>query len=86
MKSVYHDAFAASINSAEKTIRCNFTLDNKLCLDDYVGDAVSCVDYSAEKAIEQLKSGWFTVDDIYTPSHLWTFPSGAFHGAQGGPC
>lgn len=67
-------------------INLGFTLDNKLCLDDYVGDAVSCVDYSAEKAIEQLKSGWFTVDDVYTPPHLWTFPSGAFCGVRGGPC
>lgn len=67
-------------------IRLGFTLDNKLCLDDYVGNAVSCVDHTAEKAIAQLQSGCFTVTDVRTAPELWTFPSGAFHGAQGGPC
>lgn len=67
-------------------INLGFTLDNKKCLDDYVGDAVSCVDWKSEKAIEQLQSGYFSANDIFTPCNLWTFPSGAFCGAQGGPC
>lgn len=67
-------------------IRLGFTLDNKKCLDDYVGDAKSCVNWKAEKAIGQLQSGYFSADDIFTPCHLWTFPSGAFCGTQGGPC
>lgn len=67
-------------------IRLGFTLDNKKSLDDYVGDAISCVDHSADAAIQQLQSGLFKANDIYTPVTQWEFPSGAFCGVLGGPC
>lgn len=74
----------ASLRQDEITL--NFTLDNKKCLDDYVGDARSCVNHAATKAVKQLVTGEFTVDDIYTPAHEWIFPAGAFGGSEGGPC
>lgn len=67
-------------------ILLGFTLDNKKTLDEYVGDAQSCVDCTAQSAIWQLRSGVFTATDIYTPTREWIFPSGAFNGALGGPC
>lgn len=60
-----------------------FTLDNKKNLEAYIGDAESCVCQDPE-AIEQIKTGIFTVEDVYTEH--WFFPAGAFGGAEGGPC
>lgn len=67
-------------------IRLGFTLDNKKNLDEYIAGAVSCVDYSNDKAVKQLISGKFTVDDVYCNHDEWQYPSGAFQGGQGGPC
>ena len=53
-------------------------------LDEYVGDAVSCVCHGNAKAIEQLVNGVFSPEDIYTDQ--WTYPAGAFRGSEGGPC
>lgn len=50
-----------------------------------VGDAKSCVSWEDEKAIKSLVTGEFTVDDVYVEGE-WHYPSGAFHGAEGGPC
>lgn len=66
--------------------RLGFTLDNKKDLEEYVGDAESCVCHAAVEAIRQIISGKFTVDEITTPSELWDFPAGAFKGSDGGPC
>lgn len=63
-----------------------FTIDNKKSLDEYTGNTLSCVCYSNAKALEQLQSGCFTVEDIYTEPECWEFPAGAFKGAAGGPC
>lgn len=65
-------------------IRLKFTLDNKKPLDEFVGDAESCVYHGDPKALRQLVSGEFTKKDIYTTS--WDFPAGAFQGSEGGPC
>lgn len=62
-----------------------FTLDNKCGLDDFVGDAVSCVYHGDTEAIKSLITGKFSVDDIYIKGK-WMYPAGAFHGAEGGPC
>ncbi len=61
-----------------------FTLDNKKSLDEFVGDAVSCVYHDIPQAIEQLVTGRFHQTDIYTTN--WQFPAGAFKGSDGGPC
>lgn len=60
-----------------------FTLDNKKDLEAYIGDAESCL-YQDGKAIEQIITGTFSIEDIYTDS--WKFPAGAFSGSEGGPC
>jgi len=65
-------------------IRLGFTLDNKKSLDEYVGDAESCVCRDNPTAIEQLITGRFPQTEIYTTN--WTFPAGAFKGSAGGPC
>ena len=65
-------------------IALGFTLDNKKTLDEYVGDAKSCVVRSNLKALRQLVTGQFSTADIYQKE--WTHPAGAFHGSGGGPC
>lgn len=53
-------------------------------LEEYVGDAVSCVCYDNPVAIRQLVDGFFTPEEIYT--NEWVYPAGAFRGSEGGPC
>lgn len=62
-----------------------FTLDNKCDLDTYVGKAESCVYHGDLSALYSLKTGEFSVDDIFVTGD-WKYPAGAFHGAEGGPC
>jgi 3'-phosphoadenosine 5'-phosphosulfate sulfotransferase (PAPS reductase)/FAD synthetase len=65
----------------------HFTIDNSKNLDEYVGGAQSCVNHDSPKAVRQLITGTFTVNDILVlDSSLWRFPAGAFHGQAGGPC
>ena len=61
-----------------------FTLDNKLPLAEYVGNARSCVCRENPRAVWQLTGGAFTVADVERTD--WTMPAGAFRGAAGGPC
>ncbi len=61
-----------------------FTLDNSKTLAEYVGTAQSCVCHDDPQAIHQLTSGDFSVDDVEKSE--WIMPTGAFHGAEGGPC
>lgn len=61
-----------------------FTLDNKKNLNDFVNNAESCVCWNDKKAINSILTGEFGKDDIYTEN--WTYPVGAFHGADGGSC
>lgn len=65
-------------------IRLGFTLDNKRNLDEYVGDAKSCVIHDDPRALRQLITGQFSQTDIYQKE--WILPAGAYHGAAGGPC
>lgn len=62
-----------------------FTLDNKCDLDTFVGDTKPCIYYEDSAAIHSLITGRFSIDDIYVTDN-WTYPAGAFHGAEGGPC
>ncbi len=61
-----------------------FTLDNKMTLAEYIGDAASCVCHDNPQALLQLTSGRFSVDDVEQAE--WVLPAGAFRGAEGGPC
>ena len=61
-----------------------FTLDNKMTLGEYIGDAVSCVCHDSPHALLQLTSGSFAVEDVEQAE--WVLPAGAFRGAEGGPC
>lgn len=70
-----------AVKRDEETL--GFTLDNKKDLETYIGDAESCV-YWDREAIEQIKTGTFPVESVYTEN--WLFPAGAFGGAEGGPC
>ena len=63
-----------------------FTLDNTKTLDEYVGNAESCLNTEDEEAIYQLKTGKFRPDEIFIPVGEWAFPVGAFGGSDGGPC
>ena len=62
-----------------------FTLDNRCGLDSFVGDAKSCVYHGDKAAIHSLLTGEFGIGEIYSKGE-WSYPAGAFHGAEGGPC
>jgi len=64
--------------------RLGFTLNVYKTLDEYVGDAKSCVYHGDPKAMRQMLTGEFNPGDIYTDD--WKYPAGAFHGSEGGPC
>ncbi|MDD3049756.1 MAG: phosphoadenosine phosphosulfate reductase family protein [Candidatus Cloacimonetes bacterium] len=72
-----------ALKKDEQTL--GFTIDNKKDLDTFVGCAKSCVYHGDEKALHSILTGEFTTDDIYVKGK-WMYPSGAFHGAEGGPC
>ena len=80
-KELFPDEFAELAHDEEVL---GFTLDNKKCLNDFVGDAKSCVCWEDKAAIHSILTGEFIIDDIYTND--WKYPVGAFHGADGGSC
>lgn len=61
-----------------------FTLDNKKCLNDFVGNAESCVYWQDRAAVHSIQTGSFSAEEVYVDD--WQYPAGAFHGAEGGPC
>ena len=61
-----------------------YTMHIGMPLEEYVGDAKSCVCHDDPRALRQLVEGTFSPDDIYADE--WTFPNGAFKGSEGGPC
>jgi 3'-phosphoadenosine 5'-phosphosulfate sulfotransferase (PAPS reductase)/FAD synthetase len=63
-----------------------FTLDNTKTLDEYVGNAESCLRTDDEEAIYQLKTGEFRTDELFVREGEWKYPVGAFGGSEGGPC
>jgi 3'-phosphoadenosine 5'-phosphosulfate sulfotransferase (PAPS reductase)/FAD synthetase len=74
-----------NIRQAEKELQ--FTLDNNKSIDDFVGDAKSCVVHSEKKALEQLITGNISASEIILPPGVeWTYPAGAFRQGVGGPC
>lgn len=74
-----------NIRLAEKELQ--FTLDHKKSIDEFVGNATSCVVHSEKKAIHQLLTGNITAGDIILPEGVdWTYPAGAFRQGVGGPC
>ena len=74
--------WVSAVESDERIL--GFTLDNKMTLAEYIGDAVSCVCHDDPKALFQLTSGVFSLNDVEQSE--WVLPAGAFHGAEGGPC
>ncbi|WP_207953206.1 phosphoadenosine phosphosulfate reductase domain-containing protein [Paenibacillus agricola] len=73
------------IVDAEKEL--GFTLDNKVDINTFIGDAVSCIDHSNLLALEQVMKGIFYPEDVFVPlGQDWEFPAGAFRGTEGGPC
>ncbi|MCI9500653.1 MAG: phosphoadenosine phosphosulfate reductase family protein [Hungatella sp.] len=61
-----------------------FTIDNKKRLDDFVGEAKSCVYWKDKAAVRSIRTGAFSVKEMYVKD--WKYPAGAFHGSEGGPC
>lgn len=60
--------------------RLGFTLDNKKNLDDFICGAKSCLCLDDKQAVHSIKTGEFTVDDIFVDD--WKYPVGAFHGSD----
>ncbi len=58
---------------------------DKRVLDEYVGNAESCVVRTGRKTLHQLISGEFTAGDIYRTNER-SYHVGAFRGSEGGPC
>ena len=65
-------------------VRLGFTLNVYKTLDEYVGNAQSCVYHGDPVAMQQMLAGSFEPKDIHTD--YWRYPAGAFHGSEGGPC
>lgn len=82
IKELFPDEYEA-LKQDEQIL--GFTLDNKKDLDTFVGCAPSCVYYGDKEAIHSILTGEFTVDNIFVKG-TWTYPAGAFHGSEGGPC
>ena len=79
------ELFPDWVSSVEEDERIlGFTLDNKVTLAEYIGDAESCVCHDDPKALFQLTRGVFSLDDVEQSE--WVLPAGAFQGAAGGPC
>lgn len=81
IKEIYPKEYE-ELRQDEKVL--GFTLDNKKCLDDFVGNAKSCVYWKDKAAVHSIQTGYFSVDDVYVEN--WQYPAGAFHGSEGGPC
>lgn len=65
-----------------------FTVDNKKDLLTYVGNAKSCIPQNIDpEIIEMLRTGNLPENYIIVAENkTWEYPTGAFHGAEGGPC
>jgi 3'-phosphoadenosine 5'-phosphosulfate sulfotransferase (PAPS reductase)/FAD synthetase len=84
VKLIYPDLFHQVVD-AEKEL--GFTLDNKVDLNTFVGDAKSSIDDVEPKALEQIRTGVFNPEDVFVPAgQAWKFPRAAFRGSEGGPC
>lgn len=83
IRELFPEEYEAVKNDEKKL---GFTLDNKKDLEEYTGEAESCLCHSAQTAIKQILTGKFTVKEMTTPSETWEFPAGAFKGSDGGPC
>ena len=81
IREIYPQEYEALIQD-EKVL--GFTLDNRKCLDDFVGAAKSCVYWKDKAAVRSVQTGTFSVRQVYVRD--WKYPAGAFHGAEGGPC
>lgn len=81
IREIYPQEYEA-LRQDEKVL--GFTLDNRKCLDDFVGAAKSCVYWKDKAAVRSVQTGAFTVRQVYVKD--WKYPAGAFHGAEGGPC
>lgn len=82
IRELFPEEFAA-VQKDER--RLGFTLDSKKDLEEYVGDAKSCV-YQDEDAIKKILTGLYEEADVYASPGNWKYPAGAFKGADGGPC
>ena len=59
---------------ASALVRCiSITLDNKKSLDEFVGNAKSCVYRGDEEALRAIMTGEFSVDDIFV-KNKWMYP------------
>jgi len=74
-------------NIRQAEIELQFNLDYNMPIDEFVGNAKSCVVHSEKKAIYQLLTGDIRKEDIILPDRVeWTYPAGAFRQGVGGPC
>lgn len=80
-KELYPEEFRLLCEDEE---RLGFTIDNKMCLEEYISGAKSCLDTSDKQALYAVLTGEYSVEDIFVAD--WHYPVGAFHGAEGGSC
>jgi 3'-phosphoadenosine 5'-phosphosulfate sulfotransferase (PAPS reductase)/FAD synthetase len=81
IRELFPDEYAAL---RQDELRLGFTIDNQRSLDEYAGNAESCVCHTDTAALERLRTGRFSQTEIYTTD--WRFPAGAFKDSAGGPC
>lgn len=83
LKVMVADSVVSNLDRDDEE-RLGFTLDNKKNLDDFICGAKSCLCLDDKQAVHSIKTGEFTVDDIFVDD--WKYPVGAFHGSDGGSC
>lgn len=82
IRELYPEEFAL-LKQDEEIL--GFTLDNRCSLEEFVGEARSCVYHGDKAAIHSLLTGEFGIGEVYGEG-VWEYPAGAFHGAEGGAC
>ncbi|RUS45006.1 hypothetical protein ELR57_21995 [Cohnella sp. AR92] len=88
IKELYGSGEGSMFNQIVEAEReLGFTLDNKVNINTFVGDAVSCINRTNQRALAQVMKGEFSPEEVFLPDgQTWEFPAGAFRGGDGGPC
>lgn len=81
----YSEIYPAEFKElVEDEVKLGFTIDKDKSLLDYIDGARSCLRYDDREAVRAILTGEIDAASIYTDN--WTYPIGAFHGANGGSC
>ena len=78
IREIYPQEYEA-LRQDEKVL--GFTLDNRKCLDDFVGAAKSCVYWKDKAAVRSIQTGAFSVRQVYVKD--WKYAGGGVPWGRG---